>query len=70
VDIKDSVFDFIKDFLKGGGISIRNEMSVGGKSVHNDYDSCLCIGFVEGSSEAYSEGLVGFVRCRETEGFA
>jgi len=45
-------------------------MSVRGKSVYNEHDSCVSIGFVEGSSEVYCEGLVGFVRCREREGFA
>jgi len=70
MDIEDRFFEFIKDFLIGGCMFKRNEMSVGGKSVHNDHDSCVSIGFVEGASEVYGEGLVGFVRCSEREGFA
>jgi len=70
MDIEDSLLEFIKDFLRGGGIFKRNEMGVGGKSVHNNHDSCVSIGFVEWSSEVYSEGLIGFVRCRQREGFA
>jgi hypothetical protein len=70
MDIKDSLFEFIKDFFRGGCIFKRDEMGVGGKSVHNDHDSCVSIGFVEGASEVYGEGLIGFVRCREREGFA
>jgi len=45
-------------------------MGVGGKSLHNDYGSCVSIRFVEAASEVYGEGLVGFIRCREREGFA
>jgi len=70
MDIADSHFEFRKDFLRGGCIFKRDEMGVGGKSVHNDHDGCISIGFVEGSSEVYSDRLVGFVRCREREGFA
>ena len=65
-----SLFEFIKDFLRGGYVFKREEMGVGGKPVHNDHDSCVSIGFVEGTSEVYGEGLIGFVRCREREGFA
>jgi len=70
MDIEECLFKFLKDFLRGGCIFKRNEMSVGGKSVHNNHDRCVYIGFVEGDSEVYGEGLVGFVRCREGEGFA
>jgi len=70
MDIEDSLFEFIKDFLRGGCIFERDEMGVGGKSLHNDHDSCVSIGFAEGASEVYGQGLIGFVRCREREGFA
>jgi len=66
MDIEDSLIEFIKDLLRGGCIFKRNEMSVRGKSVHNDHDSCGSIGFVEWASEVYGEGLIGFVRCRES----
>jgi len=70
MDNEDSLFEFAKDFHRDGCIFKRNEMSVGRKSVNNDHDSCVSIGFVEWASEVYGDGLVGFVSCRERKGFA
>ena len=45
-------------------------MGVRGKAVHNDHDSCIFIGFVEGASEVNRQRLIGFVRVREGAGSA
>jgi len=62
MDIEDSLFEFIRDFLGDGCMFKWNEISVQDKSVHDDYDNCVSIGFIEGDSEVYGERLVPFVR--------
>jgi len=57
MDIGDSLFKFIKDNLSGGCIFKRDEMDVRGKSVHNDHDSRVSIGFIERGKQSIWQGI-------------
>ena len=70
MNIKDSSLEFLKGFLRCGGVLEGDKVSVRGKAVHNDHYSCVLIGFVERASEVNCQGLVGFVGVREGEGSA
>ena len=65
MDIEDDSLEFLENHFGCSCFFEGNEMSVRGKSVHDNHDSRIAIGFVEGASEVYSDRLVGFVRGRE-----
>ena len=55
MDIKDILFEFLKDLLSSGGIAKKDRVGVRGIFVYNNYNSCVCIRLVKGASNVQSE---------------
>jgi len=53
MDVKDSTVEFLEDHLRGGSVFEGDEVCVGGKVVHDNYDRCVAIRLVERAGEVY-----------------
>jgi len=53
MDVEESTVEFLEDLLHGGSVFEGDEVCVGDKVVHDDYDRCIAIRLVKGASEVY-----------------
>jgi len=53
MDVKDSAVEFLEDLFRGSSVLEWDEVCVGGKAVHYDYDRCIAIGFDKRAGEVY-----------------
>jgi len=53
MDVEDTTVEFLEDLLRGCSVLELEQMCVGGKAVHYDYERCIAIGFVKRAGEVY-----------------